>query len=318
MGVKQKWRVAFVLHPRNLDEIFSKYPTLRSFSYDRLAAVLKRMRPFPVSPIMRFTKTAAEELGWLLANPLTPDLIQGDPDLARRKIQQAIELAQQAGADVVGLGGWNASVSDRGRDLAHSRITVTTGLTMTVATILNDVAAICKWKGLAMREATVAVVGSSGAIGRAVRLNLRAPVKRLISLSAQDKERTCIRQADLVVVATRAVGPVVCPQDLKDGAIIYDISQPSNVPTDLSATRPDVVVIHGGLVKTPGFDYGPFLGLPPETAFACLAETVLLALEGRPSDGAAGINSSEGVVNEIAEKAQRYGFVSAIKLDRGS
>lgn len=314
MEVKQKSRFAFIVHPRNLDEIFLKYPLLRSFSRDRVAAFLKRMQPFLVSPIVRFEESDAEELGWLFATPLTPDLIEEDADLARQKIHDAVEMAQQAGANLVGLGGWNASLSHHGRDLAHSQIAVTTGLIMTVATILSDIAEILRWKGIPMREATVAVVGSGGAVGRAAKLELQGVVKRLFSLSAQEKERSCIREADLVLVATRAVGPVVYPQDLKDAAIIYDVSQPSNVPTDLSDTRPDVVVIHGGLVKTPGFDYGPFLGLPPETAFACLAETLLLALEGKLSDGAAGIDSSDRV-NEIAEKAQRYGFVSAMKLD---
>ena len=311
--VKQKWRFAFIVHPRNLDEILLKYPLLRSLPRDRVAAILKRMRPFPVSPIVRFKESDAEELGWLLATPLTPDLMEKDPDLARRKIHDAVEIAQQSGANLVGLGGWNASLSHHGRDLSHSQIAVTTGLTMTVATILSDIAEIFRWKGILMREATVAVVGSGGAVGRAARLQLQGKVKRLLSLSAQQKERSCIQEVDLVLVATRAMGPVLDPEDLKKGAIIYDVSQPSNVPSDLCAARPDIVALQGGLVRTPGIDYGPFLGLPPETAFACLAETVLLSLEGKLPKSPQGAISPVRV-REMPERAKRYGFISAMKL----
>lgn len=312
MEVKQKWRFAFIVHPRNLDDVFLKYPLLRSFPPERVRASLEQMPPCLLSPVMRFNESEPKELGWLLAILLTPDLIEGNPDLARQKIHEAITVAKQAGATLVGLGGWNASLARDRQEFLPYQVTVTTGLKMTVAITLSDVAEILGRKGIPMGEATVAVVGSGGAIGRAVRLKLQAAVKRLFSLSAQDKERSCVREAELVLVTTRAVGPVVYPQDLKDAAIIYDVSQPSNVPTDLSDTRPDVVVIHGGLVKTPGFDYGPFLGLPPETAFACLAETLLLALEEKVS-GPSRV-TSPGSVTEIAKKAEEYGFVSALKL----
>lgn len=314
MEVKQKWRFAFIVHPRNLDDVFLKYPLLRSFPPERVRASLEQMPPCLLSPVMRFNESEPKELGWLLAILLTPDLIEGNPDLARQKIHEAITAAKQAGATLVGLGGWNASLARDRQEFLPYQVTVTTGLKMTVATILSDLGELCRWKGIPMAEATVAVVGSAGAVGRATILELKGKVKSLVSLSAQEKDRSCVREADLVVVATRALGPVLHAEDFKEEAILYDVSQPSNLPADLCVARPDLVILQGGLVKTPGIDCGPFLRLPPETAFACLAETVLLALEGKLSDGAAGIDSSDRV-NEIAEKAQRYGFVSAMKLD---
>src|SRR3989304_6559718 len=111
MEVKQKWRFAFIVHPRNLDDVFLKYPLLRSFPPERVRASLEQMPPCLLSPVMRFNESEPKELGWLLAILLTPDLIEGNPDLARQKIDEAITAAKQAGATLVGLGGWNASLA---------------------------------------------------------------------------------------------------------------------------------------------------------------------------------------------------------------
>jgi len=56
-------------------------------------------------------------------------------------------------------------------------------------------------------------------------------------------------------------------------------------PLDLSpadvAKRPDVLVIESGEILLPGEPRFKDIGLPPKVAFACLAETIVLALEGR-------------------------------------
>lgn len=89
-----------------------------------------------------------------------------------------------------------------------------------------------------------------------------------------------LKQADVVISATSATEKFIHSGNLKEGAIVCDISRPANVSEEVSRKRPDVLVIDGGVVEVPGkpslgWDFGFEEGL----AYACMAETMMLALE---------------------------------------
>jgi hypothetical protein len=70
-----------------------------------------------------------------------------------------------------------------------------------------------------------------------------------------------------------------------------------------------VLVIEGGMVEVPGpvnfnFDFG----FPPRMAFACMAETMALALEGRYEDYTIGKDIAIDQAQEIDSIAARHGF----------
>jgi fatty aldehyde-generating acyl-ACP reductase len=72
--------------------------------------------------------------------------------------------------------------------------------------------------------------------------------------------------------------------------------------------RDDVLVIEGGVVDLPGeVDMGFDFGFPPGKAYACMAETAVLALEGRYECFTLGRDISLERVNEIARLASRHG-----------
>ncbi|MGE5139018.1 MAG: hypothetical protein ACM3JD_06145, partial [Rudaea sp.] len=76
-----------------------------------------------------------------------------------------------------------------------------------------------------------------------------------------------------------------------------------------AALRPDVLVIESGEVLIPGdIDFGYDIGLPPKTSYACLAETCLLAMEGRFEDYTLGRNIDMERVKEIFKLFQKHGF----------
>jgi hypothetical protein len=55
------------------------------------------------------------------------------------------------------------------------------------------------------------------------------------------------------------------------------------VSTRVAQERPDVLVIEGGVVEVPGdVKFGIDFGFPKGTAYACMCETMMLALENRP------------------------------------
>lgn len=103
-----------------------------------------------------------------------------------------------------------------------------------------------------------------------------------------------ISGAGIVISATSSREKLIQPGELQSGAVVCDISRPANVSAAVERERPDVLVIDGGVVQLPGQpDLGWDFGFPKGLAYACMAETVMLALERRYENfslGSSGVN----------------------------
>ncbi len=103
-----------------------------------------------------------------------------------------------------------------------------------------------------------------------------------------------LARADIVISATSATEKVIHAGNLKTGAIVCDISRPANVSEEVDRARPDVLVIDGGVIEVPGLpSLGWDFGFEEGLAYACMAETMMLALEQRykhHSLGSSGVN----------------------------
>ena len=114
--------------------------------------------------------------------------------------------------------------------------------------------------------------------------------------------------ADLVVAATSATDTLIGPRSLRPGAVVCDLSRPANVSAEVAATRPDVLVIDGGIIDLPGRqDIGRF-GLGRGQAYACMAETMMLALEGHLRNTSLGTDLAPEVLRMLRALADRHGF----------
>lgn len=115
--------------------------------------------------------------------------------------------------------------------------------------------------------------------------------------------------ARVVITATSSVDDLINPRWVAQGAIICDISKPSNVRPSLLQIRPDVLVIDGGVVAVPGrpslgWDFGFERGL----AYACMAETMMLALEHHYTDMSLGANLSLDNMIYLRQLSAKHGF----------
>ncbi len=103
-----------------------------------------------------------------------------------------------------------------------------------------------------------------------------------------------LARADVVISATSATGRVIHAGNLKQGAVVCDISRPANVSEEVDRARPDVLVIDGGVIEVPGLpSFGWDFGFEEGLAYACMAETMMLALEHHYkhySLGSSGVN----------------------------
>ncbi len=121
---------------------------------------------------------------------------------------------------------------------------------------------------------------------------------------------SALRDCNLIVTASSSSQPIIFPEHLSaDPVVICDISVPADVSPEVLEKRPDVLVLRGGVVRLP---HNPDLelreaSLPPGHAFACLAETALLGLDGYRHNFSFG-EITKSQVDEISEIGQRHGF----------
>ncbi|RLC64694.1 MAG: shikimate dehydrogenase [Chloroflexota bacterium] len=327
---------AFVIHPLNpKQDVARKYPHLAKILPTPLIHFFSRFWP-PVylSHVtgVRSEATGKEIEGWLLACPFTArQMLRLPPQTAYKKIVQTGHLAQRLGARILGLGAFTSVVGDGGVTIARRlNIPVTTGRSLTVAVAVEALQGAARRKGIRPERATAAVVGATGSIGSAcaellapgvaelvligrreshlaqVRARAEAAGVRLVRTSTHIED---IRRADMVLTATSAARPIIQPQHLKHGAVVCDVARPRDVSPQVARERDDVLLIDGGVVDVPGeADFGFDFGLPPGKAYACMAETMVLALEGRYESYSLGKQIRGEEAREIAQLAHKHGF----------
>lgn len=274
------------------------------------------------------SKTGAETEGWFIGCPMTPKQMTETMPLEKvyDKIVACTTLAASLGADLIGLGAFTSVVGDGGITVAsRSPIAVTTGNSYTVATAIQATLKACELLDVDLPKATLAVVGATGSIGKTCARVLGRKFGKTIMVG-RDLERTRaaaaeipgavasisvddIREADAVITVTSTDAAIIMPEHLKPGAVVCDVARPRDVSVRVGKERPDVLVIEGGVVRVPGdVEFNFNFGFPAKTAYACMSETMLLALEGRPENFTLGKDVSVEQVDEMIALADKHGF----------
>jgi predicted amino acid dehydrogenase len=329
-------KFAFVIHPIDARrDMARKYPIARWLPEQVVEFGLKFKSPQVVSHITGIrSDTGVETEGWFIVCPLTPRQILTLPRaFVYERIIQCGRIAEELGAGILGLGAFTSVVGDGGITVAENLdIAVTTGNSYTVATAIEAAVHANGMLGRALADSHVAVVGATGSIGRTCAMAL-APDARSVTLVGRNAERlgvveqdvrdaggrdvhistdvqSALHDADIVVTVTSAVDAVIRPADLKPGAVVCDVARPRDVSVAVARERPDVLVIEGGVVRVPGdnVDFGFSFGFEPGTAYACMSETMMLALSGRYENFTLGKTVSVEQVQETQAMARTHGF----------
>jgi predicted amino acid dehydrogenase len=321
---------AFIVHPIDAKrDVARKYPIARYLPDAAIEWFLKRKKPMVLSEITGIKSPDGKETnGWFIGCPLTPKMMLELPlDFVYNRIVECCVLAEKQGAKLIGLGAFTAVVGDGGKTIAaRSPIAVTTGNSYTVATAIDGALEAARLMEIDPAVSTLAVVGATGSIGRTCARVLAPSFLRTI-LIGRDRARTeeaaaivghgteastdisAIAAADVVVTVTSAEGEVIQPEHLKVGAVVCDVARPRDVSIRVSKERDDVLVIEGGVVSVPGdVDFGMSFGFPEKTAYACMSETMMLALEDRPESFTLGKDVTVEQVVETREMAKKLGF----------
>jgi len=335
-------KFAFIIHPLDARrDVGRKYPIARYLPERLIEWYIQRRDPLILAHITGIrSATGAAAEGWFIGCPFTPRLFLTLPfDLVLDKLEQCGRLAEQVGAKILGLGAFTSVVGDGGVSLAKRlNIAVTTGNAYTVATAVEGAVKAASLMGIDLPGANVAVVGATGSIGatcaeilardaREVVLvgrsvdRLNALTARLRPLSRAALRTTTdvadgLQDADVVITVSSAAEAIVRPEHIKRGAVVCDVARPRDVSAAVAQERDDVLVIEGGVVRVPGAmrctkieGGGEFsFGFPPGTAYACMSETMALALEGRYENFTLGKEVSVAQADEISTLCRKHGF----------
>lgn len=337
MGVN---RFAFVIHPLHVGFVHKhKYFRWTRYLPDSLVeAVAAYLPPLYLSRITGGQSPATDQRveGILISLGATPrQMMRHGERFTYGRLHQAALMAERKGARIMGLGAFTSVVGDAGITVAHEAdIAITSGNSLTVAATLEAAKqAVVKMGATDLTKGKVMIIGATGSIGAVCSRLLAQAIydvvlvsiepERLIDLKRIIQAETpgakvsiathphdYVGQCDLIVTATSAFGQrIVDISKCKPGAVVCDVARPPDISKAEAALRPDVLVIESGEVLIPGdIDFGYDIGLPPKTAYACLAETALLAMDGRFEDYTLGRNISMEQVKEIYRLFKKHQF----------
>jgi predicted amino acid dehydrogenase len=324
---------AIIIHPIEISDVYRKLKFLHRWPLPAVEAVTRNLPAFRLSDITGVQSPLAKVSGHFVCCPLTAtQMAQLPRDKVLKKIVGAGRIAEKLGAGIVGLGGMTALVSDAGITIAKNlRNAVTTGNSYTVATGLLAARKAAEMMGMDFSRSEVLVVGASIPAGSVCARILARDVRFLTLLTGGKKRldtlatrifkesglavkvttdsRRAVQRADILINVTGSDDGFIDAADLKPGAVVCDITRPRDLSRRLAALRDDVFVIEGAVVEVPGkVDFGFDFGFQPGTSSPCMAETMILALEGRFESYTLGTEMSVTQVDEIAGLAARHNF----------
>lgn len=329
-------KFAFIIHPLRVDDFARKYTFTRFLPEKLVESAFKHVNPLIAGHVTGVQALTGEALeGWLIALPMTPRVLLESPyEWVLKKLERAAHMAEDLGAEILGLGAFTKIAGDRGLTLAKRiNIPLTTGNSYTTATAVEGTLKAAERMQIDVHNARATVVGATGSIGTAC-CEILAPQIRFLCVVARNRDalerlagqlrekyphlevtvsinpREAVRDADIVLAVSSAPGSIIEPEDLKAGAVVTDVARPRNISRYVNEKRNDVLVLDGGVIEVPGetADMGFNFGFPPKMVEACMAETMILALEGVRENFTLGPQIDTIKVQQIHKLAEKTGF----------
>ncbi|WP_320664157.1 long-chain acyl-[acyl-carrier-protein] reductase [Prochlorococcus sp. MIT 1223] len=263
---------------------------------------------------------------------------------ARRKVLNAMELAQKKGINITALGGFTSIIFENFNLLQNKQVRnttldwerFTTGNTHTAWVICRQLEKNAPLVGIDLKKAKVAVVGATGDIGSAVCrwLSQRTGVAELLLVARQQKPlqelqselnggsicslEEALPSADAVIwVASMPKTLEIDSSKLKNPCLMIDGGYPKNLDEKFSGEG--IHVLKGGIVeffKDIGWSMMELAEMerPQREMFACFAEAMLLEFEECHTNFSWGRNNiTLEKMDFIGKASVKHGF-SAVGL----
>ncbi len=399
-GDEHSGKFGFILHYPSTDDIVANNPSFKKLSDEELKLFLEwqsQVREAGLCCHMPAIRSKAGKVteGWLIGVPFGAKQIMQLPRAEVVKvISEAVDLARDLGATVVGLGALTSVVTRGGRDVTGRGVAITSGNSFTTVMAMRALLLGAQKMKIDLESARGAVIGATGSIGRACSIILsqhlsslrlfgnperpRSSIRRLANLAAEIMNRAnqfrknglnhalhewfkkaltigeernghsqylnkvaayealnpeewqelsreinlalpieisleldkYLPEHNLIVTASNSPDYIVFSKHLSPGTVICDVARPADISPDVVVSRDDILVIEGGLVQFPDekVSFGPNFGYRSGVSLACLAETVLLALEDERNDYSIGLDLPLDTIDFFQDLSAKHGF----------
>ncbi len=327
-------RFGFIMHPLGLEDVFRRMAFMKKWPPKLANRAFSLLPSFKVSDITGIESEYGRTSGcFVSANLTSQQILELPQQYVLKKIIKSGQLAQRLGARIIGLGAMTAVVGDGGITVSRNlRAAVTTGNSYTVAAALEATRKAAELMGIDLNQAEVMILGATGSIGSACAQLLAREGINYLTLVARNQQRlenlalkilydtgvSCKVTGDLKKASSRAkvilavsgsAESLLEPEDLQPGAVVCDVARPRDISARVASCRQDVLVIEGGVIEVPGdVNFNLNFGFPPRLAYACMAETMILALENRFENFSLGRELRLDKILEIRRLAQKHGF----------
>jgi predicted amino acid dehydrogenase len=137
------------------------------------------------------------------------------------------------------------------------------------------------------------------------RRDIKPPVTLTVDLKCH------LPQIQFILSATSQSKSFIDVHLLSPGAVVCDTARPPDIHADVRASRPDVFVYEGGLVKLPepiSFGRRNIIGCKAGVNLACLSETIVLTMSGIRHNYSIGTEPPIDQAQEVFQLAQQHGF----------
>lgn len=256
-----------------------------------------------------------------------------------QEMQAVMAEASEQGYSVAGFGASTSIITQNCRKAVNANLAVTSGNSLTVATALQALEKSCRQQGLQLAKERVAILGANGNIGRTcarlladradslLLIGRSGTVSKLQLLAEEIRNRPETSKAEIqistdlsdlasvrvILTATNAREALIHPHHISLGPVVLqDLAVPGDAAEGLEQARPNLLKIRGGLLRFPSLNQPSKLALPgwnlkAGETYACLAETLVLALEGIKRNFSCG-ELKPNDVDWIWQAASRHGF----------
>lgn len=344
-------QVTFMTHLIDLDSVRDFDPALNRLPEKNLQHFMKELGPIGGSVTYHEqiiegangNKIKLQLNGITVSSAYFENALRSQSHAGYLKVKEAVQEAIQSGSKYIGLGQFTSIASDNGTAfLNQDNAFVTTGNSLTVGIAYRELQRSLEAKGKKLSECKVGIVGAAGNICNIYAQIIADEVSSLVlvhrepfteSIKFQMAVKSILKNSkitadqifathklqylkdcDIVISGTNSAKQLLFPEFFKDHAILLDIAVPSNVHPSLVNNQRGIEYIQGGYVQLPLNQklVHPVCPAPNGQIFACMAETVTLALMRHQDHFSIGALSKAKVI-EILKQADTVGMTLGLQ-----
>ena len=324
--VKPK-KIVWLVHPRGPRDMVRKISLFKHLSDQTVMQISKRIWPFTISDFL--DKNSGLE-GYVIGIPLSAELMKKDPEMARKRTRQALELATRLGAETISLAGMLTSIVEQNNFKADYPLAYYDGTSMISQLIAQRVSEITSSHQTNIGELNLAVIGATTKVGASIsKLLVQLQFKKVYLFGRtqsnleklQDEckalakdaiievstDLSLLSQSDISVLSAYINSDDAVEEYLKSGSIFISGVEPvSPFVYRLKDKRKDIKVQSSVTINTPGVNYAGYnFGLPKDNSFVCLTEALVNTTNGIPKEESTNLGDS---VDELSEALNKHKF----------